>query len=135
MSKIDVRILINFLSLFLSLDTQFSFGRPMYTFSEGDGTGTVTVIRTGNSAIAQSVMLTGPLQDGRNISRVVMFPSGVTAVNVSFNIMDDNVALEPDEMFMFELSTIPGQIGTTLGTPDSTVITIEDDDSKIRSTE
>ena len=111
-----------FISSFCS-GTQFSFGRPMYTFSEGDGTGIVTVIRTGSSSITQSVRVTGPLQVG-NISRIVTFPPGVTSVNVSFPIRNDDVALEPVEMFMFELSTIPGQVGTSLGTPDGTVINI-----------
>ena len=125
---------IIFFILLLPAGTLFSFARPMYAFSEGAGTGFVTIIRTGNSTISQNIMLSGPLQQG-NITREVTFAPGVTAVNVSFNIIDDNVALEPVEMLMFELSTIPGQIGTALGTPDGTIVNIEDDDSKYRQTD
>lgn len=93
----------------------------------------VTIIRTGESDIPQSIMISGSLQPGQGvIDRQVTFPPSVRSVSVPFNIMDDIIALEEVETLMFQLMTIPGQIGTELGNLNRTVVRIMDDDSKYR---
>ena len=115
--------------------TLFAFARHLYVFVESDGIVSVTIIRTGIAAIEQRVSISGGLQSGQgSYYQIVPFPSGINSVNISFPLMDD-IAPEPMETLMFALSTIPGQVGTELGSPNVTVIRIMDDDCECTQTQ
>ena len=56
----------------------------------------------------------------------ITIPAGESSVDITVSIIDDNCR-EEDETFNGDLTVLPDQ-AVDLGSPDQTVITIEDDD-------
>ncbi|HAX75110.1 MAG TPA: hypothetical protein DCY88_04545, partial [Cyanobacteria bacterium UBA11372] len=123
----------------LDNDSSIQFSNPQYVVNE-DGTAilAVTVTRTGNTTNAASVTLnladdtaTGGSQpfaagtDYNNAAQIVNFASGETSKTVVIPINND-LLVEGDETVDLSLSNPTG--GATLGTQDTAILTILDDD-------
>ncbi len=65
----------------------------------------------------------------RTLSEVLVFAANESAKRVEFEIADDTIALEPDQLLTFTLELISTN-GAELGNHSTTTITIEDDDRK-----
>ncbi len=66
---------------------------------------------------------------GRTLSEVLVFAANESAKRVEFELADDTIALEPDQLLTFTLELISTN-GAELGNHSTTTITIEDDDRK-----
>jgi hypothetical protein len=109
---------------------QLQFGASNYTVSEGGGTATITVTRTGGSTGAVSVNYAtsnGSATSGSDYtatSGTLSFADGQTSKSFTVPILQDTSA-EGDETINLTLS---GVVGATLGTRNAAVLTIVDDD-------
>ena len=68
---------------------------------------------------------------GEDIDQVLTFAPTESEKCVRFPISDDSIPLEPDEILMLELNLTETITGVSLGPNDRTIITIQDDDSKL----
>ncbi len=66
---------------------------------------------------------------GRALSEVLVFAANESAKCVEFEIADDTIALEPDQLLKFTLEVI-SMNGAELGNHSTTNIAIENDDRK-----
>jgi hypothetical protein len=109
----------------------FSFSPTAYTVSEGAGTATITVVRTGSTAGAQSVSYAtsnGTATSGsdyQSASGTLNFAAGDTSKTFSVTILEDT-AVEGSETVSLALSNATG--GATIGT-GAAVLTITDNDT------
>ena len=67
-----------------------------------------------------------------NINTTVTFNPGEFQMNIDVILNDDNVALEPQEMYTVTLSIETGMDLARLSAPDSAVINVLDDDRKLK---
>ena len=65
------------------------------------------------------------------MTQVLTFSPTETEKCVQFPIADDSIALEPNETLMFKLNLTEMIPGVSLGPINRTIITIQDDDSKL----
>ena len=108
------------------------FSAATYSVAENGGTATITVTRTGGSAGAVGVSFatsngtaTAP-SDYTAVSQTVSFGNGDTAnKTVSIPIVNDT-SVEPNETVNLALTSPTG--GATLGSPNTAVLTITDND-------
>ena len=115
------------------------------TVLESDGSSVITVVLTGaNSDIVSVDVLNSTGKITKFIKEIScsFYAGGVVGTatflssqdvtaqtfNVTVNYLDDNVALEPNEMFTYTLGNIRGD--ARIGMPNSTTHTLVDDDSK-----
>jgi len=109
----------------------FALGAASYSVSEGAGSATVTITRTGSTSVTDSVHFAtanGTATAGSDytaVSQDVSFAAGMTAQTVSIPITDDAV-LEGNETVSLSLSS--PSAGTTLGSPSTATLTIVDND-------
>jgi uncharacterized repeat protein (TIGR03803 family) len=99
-----------------------------YTVAETAGRMTFTIGRWGSSAKPATVRVStgnGTATAGSDytalVNRLVTFPVGVVAVNVSVEILNHAAAVEGDEIFSLGLSTPTGAV---LGTQKAALVTI-----------
>lgn len=108
----------------LDLSGQLSFSPTTYTVDEGDGTATITVIRTGGTTNA--VTVTYATTDGTAVSPTdyaatsgtLTFGPGVTSQTITVPIVSDPIG-EPAETFTVTLSNPTN--GATIGSGTATV--------------
>ncbi|XP_019856295.1 PREDICTED: uncharacterized protein LOC109584841 [Amphimedon queenslandica] len=108
-------------------EVRFAMGQT--TFSEGGGNQSITVI-LGGAQLSQSEDVEVYIDDGitkGTLLGFVTFSTGAIPQNrtVVFPVVDDNIALEPDKLYLLRLRNI-GNIG--LGNPETMNVTVEDDD-------
>lgn len=108
------------------------FSAAAYSISEGDGTATLTVTRTGGSVGGVSVnyAVTGGTATAGSDYTVttpgtLSLADGETTKTISVTVNDDGDP-EPSETVLFTLSAPTG--GATLGIPATTTLTIADND-------
>ena len=109
----------------------------MYSFTEGSGTGTVTITREGETTVPFQVRVTGGPSDqtgiiinGGGIDEVIDFPVDVNMVTIMFPITDDELGLEEIERYIAMLEIVGTPTGVIPGTTTSTEIQITDDDGE-----
>jgi hypothetical protein len=110
------------------------FSAPLYTVSEGNGSVTVTVTRTGNTVGQASVRYA--TSDGSASSRsdyiaafgTLRFADGEASKTFSVLIVDDARAIDDDESFNLTLSE---PVGANLGSPSSVIVGIVDNDPTV----
>ena len=68
---------------------------------------------------------------GTDIDQVLTFAPTESEKCVQFRIVDDTIALEPDEILMFRLVLTESVTGVSLGLINLTTVTLQDDDSKL----
>ena len=109
----------------------FALSSSAYYASEGDGTATVTINRTGSTVGSASVHVAtadGTATAGSDytaVSQTVTFAAGESSKTVSIPITDDSLA-EGNETVSLSLTS--PSTGATLGTPSSATLTIVDND-------
>jgi Tol biopolymer transport system component len=106
-----------------------------YTVGEGQGGVDITVTRTGGSGTASVDITTfnGTASDRSDftaISRTLIFGAGETSKTVRIPVIDD-LRIEGDETFDVTLS---GPVNTTIGSPNTAVVTITDNDGAVAAT-
>ncbi|HXG09537.1 MAG TPA: Calx-beta domain-containing protein, partial [Gemmataceae bacterium] len=110
---------------------QLQFSAATYSVNENAGSATVTLTRTGGSdgAIAVTFASSGGTAtagvDFTATTTTVSFSAGQTVATVTIPIINDNID-ESDETVNLALTGPTG--GATLGTPNTAVLTIVDDD-------
>ena len=67
-------------------------------------------------------------ETGLNINQVVVFLPEEFEQCITFEVMDDDIALEESETFTWELTLISTPVGVVLGDNPTTDIVILDDD-------
>lgn len=108
------------------------FSASAYSVSEGAGTVTITVTRTGGSdgtvgaSYATSNGSATAGSDYTSASSTVSLGNGVTSANFQITITDD-ASVEGTETFTINLNTPTG--GASLGSPTTTTVSITDNDS------
>jgi len=123
--------------------SQIQFAAPSYNTTEGAGSVSFTVTRTGATNAAASVRynsadtantdcsvtngLASERCDYETVGGLMNFAPGETSKTVSILLVDD-VFAEGPEVFNVVLSLVTGS-GTSLGSPATTTITIADNDS------
>ncbi|MEH2254381.1 PA14 domain-containing protein [Nostoc sp.] len=119
------------------LPTTITLGQGPTTVNEGDGTVTLSVLRSGNLSGTSSILYatqsgTAKVGDdygnngGEEIQGTLTFAPGETSKQVKIPIIDDSV-IEGDETFSF---LIDQPQGATLGVQRTLGITIQDNDSQ-----
>ncbi|MEH1831408.1 MAG: PA14 domain-containing protein [Nostoc sp.] len=118
------------------LPTTITLGQGNTTVNEGDGSVTLSVLRTGDLSGTSSILYStqsGTAKAGNDygngaeeIQGQLTFAPGETSKQVKIPIIDDNV-IEGDETFSF---LIDQPQGATLGTQRTLGITIQDNDSQ-----
>ncbi|XP_019860401.1 PREDICTED: uncharacterized protein LOC109588725, partial [Amphimedon queenslandica] len=108
-------------------EVRFAMGQA--TFSEGGGNQSITVI-LGGAQLSQSEDVEVYIDDGTSNGTslgFMTFGTGVITQNrtVVFPVVDNNIALEPDKLYLLKLRNI-GNIG--LGNPGTMNVILEDDD-------
>ena len=111
-----------------------NFSAATYSVAENGGSATITITRTGGSAGAVGVTVatsngtaTAPA-DYTAVTQTVSFAAGDTA-NKTVNIpIVDDAAVEANETVNLALSNPTG--GATLGSPNTAVLTITDNDAR-----
>ncbi|XP_019858648.1 PREDICTED: uncharacterized protein LOC109586861 [Amphimedon queenslandica] len=108
-------------------EVRFAIGQA--TFSEGGGNQSITVILGGGQLSQEQTMevyIDNGTSNGISLG-FVTFGTGVLTQNrsISFPVVDNNIALEPDKHYLLRLRNI-GNIG--LGNPGTMNVTVEDDD-------
>jgi hypothetical protein len=112
----------------------FAFSASGYSVSEGGGSATITIARSGSTAVADSVHFAtanGTASAGSDyaaVSQDVSFAAGESSKTVSIPITDDN-SLESSETVSLNLSS--PSAGTTLGSPSTASLTIVDNDAAL----
>jgi hypothetical protein len=115
----------------------FNFSTLAVSASEGDGSATLTLVRTGDTTGAASVRfetsdLTAKQKNKYTFgSGVIKFGPGETSKDVKV-LLVNNGFVEGDQNFQVALSNPSG--GSGLGSPSSIVVTILDDDTAPAST-
>ncbi|HXG10770.1 MAG TPA: Calx-beta domain-containing protein, partial [Gemmataceae bacterium] len=110
---------------------QLQFSAATYSVGEAAGQATITLTRTGGSdgAVAVTFASSGGTAtagvDFTAVTTTVSFSAGQTVATVTIPIINDNID-ESDETVNLALSGPTG--GATLGTPNTAVLTIIDDD-------
>uniref|UniRef100_A0A1X7TNI5 Calx-beta domain-containing protein n=1 Tax=Amphimedon queenslandica TaxID=400682 RepID=A0A1X7TNI5_AMPQE len=112
---------------FRKAEVRFAIGQA--TFSEGGGNQSITVILGGGQLSQEQTMevyIDNGTSNGISLG-FVTFGTGVLTQNrsISFPVVDNNIALEPDKHYLLRLRNI-GNIG--LGNPGTMNVTVEDDD-------
>jgi hypothetical protein len=115
------------------------FSSATYSVNEGGGTASITVSRTGGTsgtvAVDYATVAGGSATGGAactagvdyiNASGTLTFGDGVTSQSFNVTICND-ASTEPDETVNLALSNVTG--GATLGSPNTAVLTINDNDS------
>ena len=108
----------------------FSFDRPVYMVEEGEAQVVIVVTKTGSSDYPRSVRLTGVVQNGSDITQVLMFSPIQTTFEVTVPLIDDQVALEEPIQFPLSLQIPTGQTGVELGEQPNSILEVADDDGK-----
>lgn len=110
----------------------FQWGLPTYTVSEGVGTASFTITRSGNTTGTASVDW-GTFQNTATLNvdyegvswTTATFLTGETSKTVNVKILDDSL-VEGNEVFILSLAN---PTNATLGTPNEASITITDNDT------
>lgn len=124
----------------------------MNLFIEDGVTGTVCVNKTGETDQTVTVMISGRKQfsaaeeynsihtllslalqaeTGDNIDQQLALAPEDSQMCITFNILDDNIAIEETETFTWRLEIVTVIPGVRVGDFNTTVIGIMDDDSTI----
>lgn len=116
------------------LASAVQFAAATFAVAENAGTATITVTRTGSTAQSASVRIAtsdgtaNANADYSPLSALVTFGAGETKKTLSLSIVDDAVH-EANETLVLTLSNPSGT--TTLGSPATAVLTIQDNDPTI----
>ena len=113
------------------LVARFSSAQSTYNVNENGGPATITITRTGGSAGTATVLFetsngTAGAGDYTTVSQTVTFVDGDTSETVNIPITNDTDN-EADETVNLTLSNAGGS--GTLGTPNTAVLTITNDDA------
>jgi hypothetical protein len=109
-----------------------AFASSTYSVSEGGGSATINLVRTGGSAGAVTVTVSatgGTATSGTDytgLPATVTFANGQTTASATVTIVDDST-VEGDETAVFTLGSATG--GATLGSPATATLTIVDNDA------
>ena len=113
---------------------QISFASNSFSVNEADGTTSVTVSRSSGNTGLVSVQYTTtagsatPGSDYTQTTDVLSFENGETSKTISIPIVNDSLR-EPNETFTITLVNATG--GATIISPNTTTVTIVDDDAVI----
>ena len=115
-------------------ERSFALSAASYSVSEGGGSAPITITRSGSVAVPDSVhfattngtAIAG--SDYTTVSQDVSFAAGETSKIVSVPITDDGL-VESSETVSLSLSS--PSAGTTLGSPSTATLTIQDNDSAL----
>jgi hypothetical protein len=107
------------------------FDADAYTASEGSNAVSVTVVRTGDVSVGASVSYTttGGTASNRSDYTTTLgtldFASGESSKTITILLTDDAIKEEPETLSL----SLSNPIGTAIGNPSSTTLTITDNDT------
>jgi hypothetical protein len=114
--------------------SSLKFSEATYSAGEADGKATITVVRTGNLALAATVSYRtadGTATAGSDyvaVSSTLTFSPNEASKTFSVTLHDDTVA-EPTETILLTLTNVNGA-GASLGSPSSATLKIIDNDAR-----
>ncbi|XP_064387502.1 uncharacterized protein LOC135335845 isoform X3 [Halichondria panicea] len=112
-----------------------SFTMATFSFDEGSGTGSVTIVKNGATNFPFDIRVTGgpSTQTGitvnaGGIDSIITFPADQQMITIDFLIGDDDVGLEVLERYIANLEIIGSPSGVVTGTITSAEVQVRDDD-------
>ncbi|XP_064387505.1 uncharacterized protein LOC135335846 isoform X3 [Halichondria panicea] len=112
-----------------------SFTMATFSFDEGSGTGSVTIVKNGVTNFPFDIRVTGGpstqtgiMVNAGGIDSTITFPADQQMITINFPIGDDDLGLEVLERYIANLEIIGSTSGVIPGTITSAEVQVRDDD-------